>query len=252
MDPRIDRPETGCPATSNKHEAGSTSRGNAYDRLFDTGIAHLHRYAAMHGSSSPPRGATIDGFAIGQWVVNRRAEYRRGHLTAERIDRLETEFPGWVWNVRDAMFDVGLTHLRRFAAVHGTSNAGEGDVVDGFEIGTWVASRRADYRRGRLSAARIRRIETEFPDWQWLPQDEAFAAAFETGLSHLRRYVAAHGTSQVPQRDVIDGFPIGTWVATRRADYRRGRLSAERIRRIETEFPDWRWTVRPAATKSRR
>ncbi|MGW6033340.1 helicase associated domain-containing protein [Gordonia terrae] len=252
MDPRLDRPETGCAASSNEDQAGSTSRGNAYDRLFDTGIAHLHHYAAMHGSSSPPRGATIDGFAIGQWVVNRRAEYRRGHLSAERIRRLETEFPGWVWNVRDAMFDVGLTHLRRFAAVHGTSNAGEGDVVDGFEIGTWVASRRADYRKGRLSAARIRRIETEFPDWQWLPQDEAFAAAFETGLSHLRRYVAAHGTSQVRQRDLIDGFPIGTWVATRRADYRKGRLSAERIRRIETEFPDWRWTVRPAATKSRR
>ncbi|WP_267626789.1 transposase [Gordonia sputi] len=88
MDPRLDRPETGCPASSNEDEAGSTSRGNAYDRLFDTGIAHLHHYAAMHGSSSPPRGATIDGFAIGQWVVNRRAEYRRGHLSAERIPDL--------------------------------------------------------------------------------------------------------------------------------------------------------------------
>ncbi|WP_415669056.1 helicase associated domain-containing protein [Williamsia muralis] len=131
--------------------------------------------------------------------------------------------------MRDTMFDVGMTHLRRFAAVHGTSNAREGDVVDGFEIGTWVASRRADYRRGRLAADRIARLESEFSDWQWLPQDEAFAAAFETGLSHLRRYVAAHGTSKVPQRDVIAGFPIGTWVATRRADYRRGRLSAERI-----------------------
>ncbi|MCR8899818.1 helicase associated domain-containing protein [Gordonia sp. GONU] len=252
MDPRIDRPETGCAATPSEDEAGSTSRGSAYDRLFDTGIAHLHRYVAMHGSSSPPRGATIDGFAIGQWVVNRRAEYRRGQLSPERIRRLDTEFPGWVWNVREAMFDVGVTHLRRYVAVHGTSNAGEGDVVNGFEIGTWVASRRADYRRGRLSAERIARLESEFPDWQWLPQDEAFAAAFETGLSHLRRYVAAHGTSQVPQRDVIDGFPIGTWVATRRADYRKGRLSAERIRRIETEFPDWRWTVRPAATSNRR
>ena len=100
MDPRIDRPETGCPATSNEHEAGSTSRSNAYDRLFDTGIAHLHRYATAHGTSSPPRGATIDGLAIGQWVVNRRAEYRRGHLSAERIRRIETEFPDWQWTIR--------------------------------------------------------------------------------------------------------------------------------------------------------
>ena len=136
--------------------------------------------------------------------------------------------------------------------MHGSSSPPRGATIDGFAIGQWVVNRRAEYRRGQLSPERIRRIEAEFPDWQWLPQDEAFAAAFETGLSHLRRYVAAHGTSQVPQRDVIDGFPIGTWVATRRANYRKGRLSAERIRRIETEFPDWRWTVRPAATKSRR
>ncbi len=102
MDPRIDRPETGCPATPKEHQSRSTSRGNAYDRLFDTGIAHLHRYAAEHGSSSPPRDATIDGFAIGQWVVNRRAEYRRGHLSAERIRRIEIEFPDWRWTVRPA------------------------------------------------------------------------------------------------------------------------------------------------------
>ncbi|MFE0750700.1 helicase associated domain-containing protein [Gordonia sp. NPDC058843] len=237
---------------SSEHESRSTSRDGAYDRLFESGIAHLHRYVAVHGSSSPPRGATIGGFLIGSWVDSRRTEYRRGVMPADRIARIETEFPDWVWNVRDAMFDGGVAHLHRFVAVHGTSNAGEGDVVDGFEIGTWVASRRADYRRGRLAAERIARLESEFPDWQWLPQDAAFASAFETGLSHLHRYVAAHGTSNARRRDVIDGFPLGTWVQSRRADYRRGRLSAERIRRIETEFPDWRWTVRPAATNRRR
>ena len=71
-------------------------------------------------------------------------------------------------------------------------------------------------------------------------------------MTALRRFAAVHGTSNAGEGDVIDGFEIGTWVASRRADYRKGRLSAERIRRIETEFPDWRWTVRPAATKSRR
>ncbi|WP_435084744.1 helicase associated domain-containing protein [Gordonia hongkongensis] len=72
---------------------------------------------------------------------------------------------------------------------------------------------------------------------------------FTTGLVHLRRYAAAHGTSNARECVVIDGFAIGTWVASRRTDYRRGRLSTERVHRIETEFPDWRWTVR---SRSRR
>ncbi len=58
-----------------------------------------------------------------------------------------------------------------------------------------MTNRRTDYRVGRLSAERIALFENEFPDWQWRKQDAAFAVAFETGLAHLRRYVAAHGTS---------------------------------------------------------
>ncbi|WP_238423572.1 helicase associated domain-containing protein [Gordonia sp. 'Campus'] len=71
------------------------------EERFEAGIAHLHRYVAAHGSSSPPHGATIDGFRIGSWVDSRRTEYRRGRLSAERIRRIESEFLDWRWNVRD-------------------------------------------------------------------------------------------------------------------------------------------------------
>ncbi|WP_231894074.1 MULTISPECIES: helicase associated domain-containing protein [Gordonia] len=184
MDPRIDRPETGCPATPKEHQSRSTSRGNAYDRLFDTGIAHLHRYAAEHGSSSPLRDATIDGFAIGQWVVNRRAEYRRGHLSAERIvaskpssrtgggrygppprraggDLVPSEHDSPTAGRRRAdnrRFDAGIAHLHRYVAAHGSSSPARHATIGDFRIGAWVDSRRTDYRLGRLSSERIHRL----------------------------------------------------------------------------------------------
>ncbi|MFI8771873.1 helicase [Gordonia sp. CNJ-863] len=222
----------------------AADRRRADDRRFGTGIAHLHRYVAVHGSSSPARHATIDGFKIGAWVDSRRTDYRLGRLSAKRIVRLEDEFPGWRWTVLDAAFATGIEHLRCYVAAHGTSNARQHDVIEGFAIGQWVANRRTDYRKGRLSAERIALFTNEFPDWQWNPQDAASAAAFETGVAHLHTYRAAHGTSSPARLEVIDGFKIGQWVANRRADYRKGRLPAERIRRIETEFPDWRWTIR--------
>ncbi|MCZ4538370.1 helicase associated domain-containing protein [Gordonia terrae] len=226
-----------------EHDSPTAGRRRADDRRFDIGIAHLHRYAATHGSSSPPRDETIDGFRIGAWVDSRRTDYRLGRLTPERIRRIETEFPDWRWNVLDAAFAAGIDHLRRYAATHGTSNPRQHDVIDDFPIGQWAANRRADYRTGRLPADRISLFDNEFPDWQWNPQDAASAAAFEAGVAHLHRYRVVHGTSNPRQRDVIDGFAIGQWVANRRADYRRGRLSADRVRRLETEFPNWRWTV---------
>ncbi|MBN0975077.1 MULTISPECIES: helicase associated domain-containing protein [unclassified Gordonia (in: high G+C Gram-positive bacteria)] len=227
-----------------EHNSPTAGRRRADDRRFDAGIAHLHRYVAAHGSSSPPRDATIDGFRIGAWVDSRRTDYRLGRLSPERIRRIETEFPDWRWNVLDAAFAAGIDHLRRYAATHGTSNPRQHDVIDDFPIGQWAANRRADYRTGRLPPDRIALLDNEFQDWQWNPQDAASAAAFETGLAHLHRYRVVHGTSNPRQRDVIDGFAIGQWVANRRADYRLGRLSADRVRRLETEFPNWRWTVR--------
>ena len=82
------------------------------------------------------------------------------------------------------------------------------------------------------------------------PTGRASVAAFETGVDHLRRYVAVHGTSNARQRDVIDGFKIGQWVANRRADHRRGQLSAERIDLLESTFPDWQWSTRGRSGRS--
>ena len=124
-----------------------------------------------------------------------------------------------------------IDHLRRYVVAHGTSNPHQHDVIDGFAIGQWVANRRVDYRKGRLSAERITLFENEFADWLWNPQDAASTAAFEAGVAHLLRYRAVHGTSNPRQPEVIDGFAIGQWAANRRSDYRAGRLSADRVRR---------------------
>ncbi|MCZ4537948.1 helicase associated domain-containing protein (plasmid) [Gordonia rubripertincta] len=222
------------------HETGPVGRGRADEPRFEAGIAHLHRYVAIHGSSSPSRTVTVDGFPIGQWVDSRRTDYRVGRMPTERIRRIETEFPDWQWNVLDTAFSTAIEHLHRYAAAHGTSNASQHDVIDGFPIGQWVANRRVDYRKGRLATDRISLFEREFPDWQWNPQ----GVAFETGIVHLRRFLAKHGSSNPRKGDVIDGFNIGQWAANRRADYRRGTLTAERIERLESDFPDWRWAGR--------
>ncbi len=68
----------------------------------------------------PPR-RDDQRFPARAWVDSRRTDYRLGRLSAERVARLESEFPDWRWNVRDAMFETGLVHFRRYVAVHGTS-----------------------------------------------------------------------------------------------------------------------------------
>lgn len=155
--------------------------------------------------------------------------------------RSERDSPAGRGRADERRFEAGIAHLHRYVAVHGTSNARALDTIDGFPIGRWVNSRRTEYRTGTLSAERVQRIEAEFPDWQWKMNART---TFDDGIAHLRRYVELHGTSNAPRTATIDGFPIGTWVAKRRTEYRRRSLPAERVQRLEDEFPDWQWTIR--------
>lgn len=220
-------------------DSRSKSGGGASAR-FEEGIAYLHRYVELHGTSVVPRHAVVDGFAIGVWVDLRRSQYREGRLPADRVTQLENEFPDWRWNVYDSAFEEGIAHLHRYVAVHGTSNVRQHGVIDDFRIGLWVANRRSDYRDGRLPAERVQRIEREFPDWRW----NVYDSAFDEGIAHLHRYVELHGTSCAPRTATIDGFKIGLWVANRRKEFRANRLPLVRVTRLEDEFPDWQWSVR--------
>nr|WP_302621785.1 helicase associated domain-containing protein [Gordonia sp. UCD-TK1] len=145
---------------------------------YDEGIAHLHRYRAVHGTSSPRQRDVIDGFPIGTWVATRRAEYRSGQMPPGHAHQLEAEFPDWQWTLRArAPFHVGLDHLHRYVATHGTSSPPRHATIDGFPIGAWAAKRRTEYRQHRLSPKRITQLEIEFPDWKWNVRSQHIAPA---------------------------------------------------------------------------
>lgn len=59
----------------------------------------LLAYLAEFGSSRVPREyRTADGYRLGQWVVNRRVDHKKGKLTPDRIAQLEA-VDGWAWKV---------------------------------------------------------------------------------------------------------------------------------------------------------
>ena len=66
----------------------------------------------------------------------------------------------------------------------------------------------------------------------------------ERGLWHLHDYVMNQNNARVPVRYISpDGFRLGGWVSRRRQDYRKGKLSPERVKKLE-RFPGWTWSVR--------
>jgi hypothetical protein len=167
---------------------------------------------------------------------------KAGKLSAERIEALEA-FPGWVWDTVEEAFQRGLGPLAQFVEREGHARVPISHVesFQGAEVklGSWVGSRRNWFSKGKLSAERIAALEA-FPDWVWDTVEEAF----QEGLGALAQFVEREGHARVPISHVesFQGAEVklGSWVRTRRGDFKVGKLSAERIEALEAN-PGWDW-----------
>jgi hypothetical protein len=102
----------------------------------------------------------------------------------------------------------------------------------------WVAFRRQDYRRGKLTCEQVHRFEA-LPQWTWDPLEDGF----EIGFGHLETYVAKNAHARVPQKYTVNGFALGAWTNTRRQDYQKHKLTDEEACRFEA-LPGWSWDRR--------
>jgi hypothetical protein len=61
----------------------------------------------------------------------------------------------------------------------------------------------------------------------------------------LQRFIDREGHARVPfaYRDE-EGYPLGSWVNEQRTAHHRGKLTSERVRRLEAQ-PGWKWLQYP-------
>ena len=201
---------------------------------FERGLEALRAYVTEHGNADVPlRHATADGYRLGLWLQHQRQVRKIGKLSPERTRQLETL--GVVWNPIDCAFELGIETLRFYLAERGTVDVPlRHTTADGFRLGVWLRSRRQDYKVGRLTPERVRRLEAIGVVWNLLD------VAFERGLEALRAYVTDNGDADVPKHyRSPDGFRLGAWLRSRRQDYKVGRLTPERVCRLEAIGVVW-------------
>ena len=83
---------------------------------------------------------------------------QRGQRPQEHIDELEAL--GFVRDVYEEDYQIALGYLKAYKAEHGDCRVPAiFKAEDGFTLGSWCASRRADYNKSRLSEERIDALE---------------------------------------------------------------------------------------------
>ncbi|NKS71717.1 hypothetical protein GS531_00565 [Rhodococcus hoagii] len=185
----------------------------------------------------------MSGFRFGSWVSTRcRRAHTQGDLPADRAAELE-QIPGWTWarslETRDSPWDRGIKQLAAWVDEHGHARVPQQARYQGATLGTWVANRRREFKAGKLSPERIAQLEA-FPGWEW----NAGTLTWAKGMQLLYVWATAHGHTNVPASETVDGHKLGTWVAARRRERSRGKMGIVKVAELES-IPHWTWIAAP-------
>jgi len=196
-------------------------------RAWERSVQSLRDYKSVHGDCAVPARWSGDR-RLAQWVSHQRSLRKQGRLARERIEELDRL--GFLWSAestsRDRRWDERFGALAAFAKRHGHCNVPLG-WRDDRSLAAWVSRQRSDRRRGVLRPDRQRRLESL--RFEWAPvesQAQRRKKTWETMFAALKN-------SRRPDRE------LARWIAAQRRLHQKGRLSADRRRRLEEAGVAW-------------
>ncbi len=207
------------------------------------GLRYLRSYVAEHGHAGVDTVTVHEGFALGGWVVRRRANYRRGVLAPARAAVLEA-LPGWTWSRTEDTWPRGLAVLGSYVTAHGTARVPLDVTHRRYPLGRWVAARRTQYHRGTLAPERIAALQ-QLPGWVWDVREDRWAQGLRLLIAYARRTGAPNPDAFCIEEDE-DNFTLGAWVNSRRKEHGAGTLSPARVAALEA-IEGWEWRPFDAA-----
>lgn len=211
----------------------STASGAlSHTALWDEKFALLAAYRNEHGDVRIPKGRDYQGVKLGQWVGSQRASRAKGKMSQERIDRLDGL--GMVWSVRKrSTWKKRFALLERCKDEHGNTNVPHNFEMDGVSLGEWLKCQKSLHRRGELLTERASLLESIGVTWS-KPR-----TTWEDALVILSAYKHENGDVNAPDGFIYRDLQLGTWLQTQRRERRLGKISSDRIARLDALGMVW-------------
>ncbi len=181
----------------------------------------LIAYKRTHGDCNVPR--QKNDLKLANWCTKQRGEYKNKILSAERISRLDNL--GFAWDLVENAWEEMFATLSVYKGKHGDCNVPD-KWSENPKLANWCGSQRAAYRKGQLSADRLKRLEQL--GFEWNPH----AVAWEEMFAELAAYKQAHGHCNVPAKSK-NNPRLGLWCDNQKQDYKNNKLPSDRLNRLD-------------------
>ena len=195
---------------------------NELDERWDARFNELLKYKAKHGDCNIPLRQGL----LGSWVSIQRREYKNGKISQDRIDRLDGI--GFKWKLKNGgknvPWETRFNELLKYRAKRGNCDV---SLMDGGRLGVWVSNQRVNYKADTLAQDRIDQLNSI--GFKWALKEGGKIVPWETRFDELIEYKAKHSDCNVPVRQ----GQLGQWVHKQRYTYKIGKLSKDRIDRLD-------------------
>lgn len=193
---------------------------------WEEAFKELEKFQMNYGHCHVPYKVKVGGMGLGTWVVLQRQ--KRDKLSKDQIKRLD--LLGFSWNTRIDQWDEAFAALQKFKIRTGHCRVPRGHKEAGVTLASWVTTQRRI--KNKLTLDRIKRLESVGFCW------DPFIEQWEKAFAMLKEYFAREGHHRVPQKLVIDGIRLGSWVNTQRQN--KNSLSGDRIQRLNSAGFIWK------------
>ena len=194
-------------------------------------------YRNEHGDLLVPNSyKTKSGEKLGQWIRDCRKDYQKGNLSPDKIEKLNAI--GMVW---DASIDYEETWNKWYQLAVEYRNE-HGDLLvpalyktkSGEKLGFWISGCRKDYQKGNLSPDKIEKLEAI--DMVWNVREYEWNKMYKLA----EEYYNEHGDLLVPKDyQTKSGENLGQWINKQRLIYKKGDLSQDKIKKLESIGMVW-------------
>ena len=186
-----------------------------------------------------------NGYKLGKWLTNQRQAYKKEKLSKEKIELLEKigmrfenvlNIIGWT-----KMYLLAETYFKNYGNLEISKKFKTLNGIDyddkGYNLIMWIYKQRQAYKRGKLSKERIELLEKIGMHFDTIDNDEMWTRMYKLAENYFRK----HGNLEIPQRfktmnGIIkdeNGYNLGTWINRQRQEYKKGKLSEDRIELLE-------------------
>ncbi|MCM1508410.1 MAG: Helicase associated domain protein [Ruminococcus flavefaciens] len=206
-----------------------------FDDIWEQHFEAARTYFEKHGDLDvPAKYVTDDGFPLGSWCRIIRKSYQDKLLSDEKIKRLEQIGMQWESFLIRKWLDK-YEKAKRYFEENGNLNIKLSYVTDdGDRLGIWISTQRENYSKGVLTDEQIRLLEKIGMSWK------RFHDKWDKAFDLAKSYVDNGGDiNNVSENQTSGDMNLYRWLHAQRNNYKNGKLSEERIKRLETLGIQW-------------